>query len=259
MTAIYSDKIKHGEFYYIAAVDNLLSIFEHGILSHNRALKYSPQDVSNSEVQDIRAEKIVPNIARANKNKSALKVHDYANLYFNAHNNMMFVVKNKDICVLRVDPRILSRDEVIVSKRNAARSDAEFVTSTNIKFSPESSRMLKSPKCLGGFHDAIETKDKRKAVRQSEILAPYEIHPSFIRGIYVKSNEQLKRIQKILCDADLENIVTLTEKPELFFAKSPSRFTVPSRIEENCKNTKHPEIINSLPESDEEEIFEMEE
>lgn len=48
------------ELHYITPIENLLSIFEHGILSHSRAEDLDHQSVAMNEVQERRAKVKVP-------------------------------------------------------------------------------------------------------------------------------------------------------------------------------------------------------
>jgi hypothetical protein len=66
------------ELYFITYIENVLSILNRGILSHNKSRKLMLRDISEKGVQERRAKKKIPGT-----NKS---LHDYANLYFDAHN-----------------------------------------------------------------------------------------------------------------------------------------------------------------------------
>ena len=72
-------------------------------------------DISEGSVQDRRSDKKIPGTKKV--------LHDYANLYFDAHNPMLSTrrSKNNEICVLRVDKSILDLEDVIVTDKNAAR------------------------------------------------------------------------------------------------------------------------------------------
>lgn len=67
------------------------------------------------------------------------ELHDYANLYFDARNPMMFfLTKNKNIdelCVICVDKKVLDLEDTIVTDQNAARNLALFASpDEGIKF-----------------------------------------------------------------------------------------------------------------------------
>ena len=110
------------ELYYIAPRKNLPLILERGILSHNRAAKLLPEDISMREIQDWRAKKQVP---------GGLMSHDYANLYFNGRNKMMAKRRPEHdrLCVLRVGPAALNLEGAVIADRNASSDYALFLPS----------------------------------------------------------------------------------------------------------------------------------
>jgi hypothetical protein len=77
-------------------IENVSSILKLGILSHNKSRAISLKDISESNVQVRKAAKKI-----SNTNKS---LHDYANLYFDAHNPILSRRRseNDKICVLRI-------------------------------------------------------------------------------------------------------------------------------------------------------------
>src|ERR1700692_2987960 len=88
------------ELHYITPLKNLPSILEEGILSHERAKKVKHESVAMQEIQDRRADVVLPN------NR---KLHSYANVYFYARNKMMSKIRaqRRDLCVLRIAKEIL--------------------------------------------------------------------------------------------------------------------------------------------------------
>jgi hypothetical protein len=101
------------ELHYITAIANLPSILRHGILSHKLANQLAHASVAMPEIQERRTNKQIP---------GARLLHDYANLYFDAHNPMLSRcrARNNEICVLRIDPAVMDQADVIVTDRNAA-------------------------------------------------------------------------------------------------------------------------------------------
>ena len=89
------------ELHYITPIANLPSIVQLGILSNKRAAKVKHVSVAMEEIQDKRRQKKIP---------GARHLHDYVNLYFDAHNPMLSKrrEKNNEICILRVDPNVLN-------------------------------------------------------------------------------------------------------------------------------------------------------
>src|ERR1700733_428736 len=114
------------ELYYIAPIDNVPSIFEKGILSHNavHGQELAKKDFSMQSVQAIRARKIVPIKTAEGTEK---RIHDYVNLYFQPTNATLYAIKDrKDLCILRIRPEVLQRQDAIISTTNAAAKEAVF-------------------------------------------------------------------------------------------------------------------------------------
>ena len=70
-----------------------------------------------NEVQSIRDKIQVP---------GGLMLHQYANLYFDSRNPMMYKRKNEDICVLKISDSVLELADVIISDMNASSQYARF-------------------------------------------------------------------------------------------------------------------------------------
>src|SRR5438552_5234815 len=101
------------ELHYISPIANVPSILEHGILSHRLAEHMRHKSVAMAEIQERRRLKQVP---------CGRPLHDYVNLYFDAHNPMLSRVRNRNalICVLAVSPEVLKKAGVIITDQNAA-------------------------------------------------------------------------------------------------------------------------------------------
>ena len=90
------------ELHYITHIDNVASIMEKGILSHNRTKTIKHKTVSMKNIQEKREKVTIPN---------ARPLHDYVNLYINGRNKMLFLVKQTnnvdDICIISVSTDVL--------------------------------------------------------------------------------------------------------------------------------------------------------
>lgn len=187
--------------YYIAPIENVPSVLEHGILCHNLARKVAHQSVAMQEVQERRKNKVIPGAGR---------LHDYANLYFNVRNPMMF--KRKDthdkICVLAVDPGILLERGVIVSDMNAAIGIARFASPdeglARLDKDKLFARSWKHP-------DDLNEERRHKGLVCAEVLVPKRIPPKFIRGVFVSCEESEADV-KALCP-----LLKTKVEPQLFF------------------------------------------
>jgi hypothetical protein len=106
-----------GREYLIVPIVNLPSIFQYGIMSHDECAKLPHLSVANLSVQERRDHITVPN---------GLPLHQYANLYFDARNPMMFVVTDggKDtgsLCVLEISSEVLKIEGTVLTDMNAAK------------------------------------------------------------------------------------------------------------------------------------------
>jgi ssDNA thymidine ADP-ribosyltransferase, DarT len=108
------------ELHCIMPIANLVSVMNHGILSHERAAKRPHHSVALQPVQDKRDQKQVP---------GGLKLHQYANLYFHARNPMMYKRRGEapNLCILRVSTMVLARPGAVISDQNAASDYVRFL------------------------------------------------------------------------------------------------------------------------------------
>jgi hypothetical protein len=113
------DEIK--ELHYIVHKQNIESVLKKGIYAYNMMGKIEHESVALPAVQRRRARVILPNGER---------LHDYANLYFNARNPMMYTLReqHRDLLILSLKPDVLKMKNVYISDRNAARQGVEFKT-----------------------------------------------------------------------------------------------------------------------------------
>lgn len=105
------------EPHFITHIENVPSILRLGIVSRNKAVRDKMQFkcIAEPGVLDRRKKKI-PGTSR--------ELHDYANIYFDAHNPMLSRrrAENDQICVLRISRDVLDLSGVIVTDMNAARN-----------------------------------------------------------------------------------------------------------------------------------------
>ncbi len=188
------------ELHFITYIENVSSILTKGILSHNKPRHINFRDISEGGVQERRAKKKIPGI-----NKS---LHDYANLYFDAHNPMLSARRseNNDICVLRIKKIILDMEGVIVTDKNAARE---------CWFKPveEGLALLKKDEIYATFwvyRDDPIKQDRHMGIKCAEVLVPECVPSDYIIGAYVANNVALNKLYKF---SELSAII----KSELFF------------------------------------------
>jgi len=188
------------ELHFITYIENVPSILNRGILSRNKSRNISFRDISESGVQERRAKKKIPGT-----NKS---LHDYANLYFDAHNPMLSKRRseNNEICVLRIKNSILDVEGVIVTDKNAAR-ECWFKTVD------EGLPLLNKDEIYATFW--IDSNDpikeyKHAGIKCAEVLVPDCVHSDYIIGAYVANKKALNNLCSLF---DLSAII----KGELFF------------------------------------------
>lgn len=194
------------ELHYITEQENVASILEYGILSHQRALNIQHVSVANDSVQDHRARKRLP---------SGRGLHEYANLYFHARNPMMYAIQNRhrNLVVIRVSSDVLDLDGVMIADGNAARSfgTAFWGPLEGLQILDRglvSSEDWRDP-------DPDRQYEKRR-IKCAEVLVPDVIPQSFILGGYVSCKESA--VHNGLTSLSLE--ITIDE--HLFF-RGPRR------------------------------------
>ena len=168
------------ELHFIAPIANVPSILLHGILSHRPADRLAHESVAMPEVQERRKNKQIP---------GARTLHEYANLYFDAHNPMLSRRReqNASICVLRVSPDVLDLPGVIVADRNAA--------SDWVKFSAveEGLRQISRDRVFARYwtHPDPYEEMSHKSEKCAEVLIPNRVEAHFICEAYVANQAAL--------------------------------------------------------------------
>ena len=171
------------ELHYISPIVTVPSIITHGILSHRRAEQLPHVDISMDEVQQRRSQKSVP----GGKN-----LHEYANLYFDAHNPMLSRRRenNSDICILRVLPEVLYLPDVIITDRNAS---SDYVRFFNF---PMGLQYVDEEKIYAQYwtdNDPFIYMEK-KSKKCAEVLVPDKVDPAYIFAAYVYDENSKEKL-----------------------------------------------------------------
>jgi hypothetical protein len=175
------------ELHFITPIENVASILEHGILSNRRAARLAHRSVAMEEVQDRRRDKRIP---------GAGLLHDYANLYFDAHNPMLSKRRdqNDTICVLRIEHTVLDLLGVIVTDCNAASDYARFhVASAGIRALDKD---LVFARFWTNADDPYEAM-RHKSIKCAEVLVPDSVDPEFLIGAYVANEWALRAFESL--------------------------------------------------------------
>ncbi len=119
----YAGRRQLNELYYITHIDNVPSILTRGILSHSRIVSenvpFTP--IYNAEIVSSR---------RNRKTPDRKSLWDYANLYFQPRNAMLYQVictrDHEEIALIAAERDLISRPNVFVSTGNAASPTSEI-------------------------------------------------------------------------------------------------------------------------------------
>lgn len=173
------------ELHSIMPIENIPSVMQHGILSHEQASQLCHEDISLSDVQDKRDSKTVP---------GGLKLHQYANLYFCARNPMLYKRNNHrdDLCVLRVSRLILNEAGVVLTDQNAASDYVSFYKSPQGLLRIDFDLVFAEYWTDGDLYEYW----KKKRLKCAEVLVPHRVDSGHIEGAYVAND---------IAKANLEN------------------------------------------------------
>lgn len=175
------------ELHYITAIANVPSMVQHGILSHNLAGQLDHDSVAMPEIQQIRENKRIP---------GARSLHEYANLYFDAHNPMLSKCRgrNDEICVLRITPVVLDQTGVIVTDRNAASGWARFWPAAAGLGNISRDRLFAR---YWTHRDNPYEEMSHKSEKCAEVLVPDRVEVPFIIGAYVSNQTAQLAFQQL--------------------------------------------------------------
>ncbi len=189
--------------YNIVSIDNLNSILDYGILSKNRVDQhFNYTDISNASVQNIRDNIYIT------KNRM---LHDFANLYFNPRNAMLYsrLSEINNLCILKVDKCVLDLPGTVVSDRNAAVGGARFMAPL------QALKSLNFDVIYSKSWDLDDPQDKLKykAFMMAEVLV-YEKIPSFlIKEVWVANKIAYEKALTI------KSNIQIVIKPTAFFQR----------------------------------------
>ncbi|HPG67351.1 MAG TPA: DUF4433 domain-containing protein [Candidatus Hydrogenedentes bacterium] len=148
--------------------------------------------VAMEEIQARRKDKQIP---------GARRLHEYVNLYFDAHNPMLSRLRqnNDAVCVLRVHPRVLDLPEVVVADRNASSDWAHFHSVEAGLAALDSSRVF----ARYWTHDDPFEEMRHKSEKCAEVLVPDQVDAEMVTGAYVASETALRKWQRLSIALDV--------------------------------------------------------
>lgn len=189
--------------YFITHIDNLPSIFKHGILSHKsieeRSIPYTP--IYDKSIVAKRKDRTVP---------TGQSLWEFANLYFQVRNPMLYRVVHeksaKDLAVLSVQKGVLNGLGVFVATGNAASSATEILPAgEGLRSITEIWNTIQSE-----WWNSVDG-SKRKIM--AECLVPDVVRPDLIDTIYVASHEVAAKIKGMR----LPSRISIVPEPNMFF------------------------------------------
>jgi len=189
--------------YYITHVENLPSILNRGILSHN---KVEELEVLHTPIYD-------KSIISKRKDKSTVErgsLWEYANLYFQPRNPMMYrVVHEKDrrnIAVIGVKPTILQAPGGMITDGNAANESTKFFPiNQGLEVLQQQWKIIQN--------DWWNGSDGSKRKIMSECLVPEQINPEFIHSIFVRDHKAKEEVERLIGSMN----VPVIPEPNMFF------------------------------------------
>jgi O-acetyl-ADP-ribose deacetylase (regulator of RNase III) len=201
--------------YYITHINNMRSILEQGILSHQRI---ESEGISFTPIYDAA---IVSN-RRARITPDGKSLWEYANLFFQPRNPMLYRViseRDKDeVAVLALKPQVLDLPGVLVTTGNAASPLSEVlgIQEGRAKLS-EIRPILKS--------DWWREEDGSKRKIMAECLVPDVVPAEYIHSIYVASEKAVAELRaRILARREI------LREPHMFFQPTRVLAIVPEQL-----------------------------
>lgn len=186
------DEVGVDYLYHMTHIDNLKSILQFGILSHNRAHKKGllAKDISDRTV-----------------NSRRIKIHNYVPLYFNPKNPMLYRRKNiqDELVILCVNRELLFSDKVVITDGNAASTSTNFYKSIS-DLRKIDWNIIRS-EYWSDFVDG-------KRIRCAETLIPENISPANIEQIVCISNNTRLLVSNLLDTYD----IPISVNSKLFFS-----------------------------------------
>lgn len=175
------------ELHFLTHIDNVASIMTNGILSNRQAARLPHRSVADPRIQSWRERTMVP---------GGLPLHDYANLYINGRNAMLFrLVKEQppqDLAVIAVDPSdLLDAPGAVICDRNAAKSGPRFLAS------PEGLGMIDREVVFAEYwtnHDDPKARLLHETLMCAEFLVPDLVEREHFRRVYVSCGLAQQRL-----------------------------------------------------------------
>jgi hypothetical protein len=122
-------------------------------------------------------------------------IHDYSNLYLDAHNPMLSRLRdrNDSIAVLRIDPAVLDKPNVVICDRNASSDWARFFTVDKGLDAMDAEIVF----ARFWLHQDQYVEWERKSKKCAEVLVPGSVDAGLIFGAYVANQRALEAVDSL--------------------------------------------------------------
>lgn len=173
-------------FGYICAVDRVVPLLKHGILSRQRA------DERGIHVHDI-------SDAGVQRRRQRKGLHRFANLYFNPRNAMLYreirTPGLHEIAILEVNPSALWLESAMIVPCNAAIGDG-----LDARPAFEGLPILEAEEvyCRNWSDPDPDLENRRKRAMMAELLVPDAIPATFINQVRVATKEPRDRVADVI-------------------------------------------------------------
>lgn len=197
---VYTSDISRYLF-YITHIDNIPSMLNDGILSHNSIIE---NNVSYTPIYD---KSIVS--SRKEKQVEGKSLWHFANLYFQPRNPMLYRVTMEksveSIAIVAVNKKILETTGAHISDGNAASGPTKFYSNVNFKIIEKQIRKMTE---LQWWFEHDSTKRQIMA----ECLVPEKIPPEYIEAIYVSDHDVAEKLR-----SSIASTTSIIPEPAMFF------------------------------------------
>lgn len=197
---LFIKKTNQTGLYNIQPIDNIPSIMRNGLLSNEKAERIVHASIAMRSVQERRDAIRIPN---------GLKLHQYANVYFDPHNPMLSARRsqNENLCIIKFNYCILDIPGVIISDRNASSDYACFypplVGMEAINFPLVYARYW--------MDDDYYVQMQKKSIKCAEVLVPYFIPYEYVTCAAVINHNVAEKLKSKGFDRKIEVV------PRIFF------------------------------------------
>lgn len=190
-------------FYYITHVSNLPSILQEGILSHSEVEKRNLNSaiVYNADVVNRRRENITPDDR---------SLWEYANVYINARNPMLYRVSRQtevgNLCILVIDAAVMNLSGAFLTDGNAAS------TMTKIRKAKDGIPYLDWNVLDSDYWTEYDDGTRRI---MAECLIPKLVEPKFIKEILVSNSKHVPTVRQLI--SSVPRTINIIPEPYMFF------------------------------------------